>query len=268
MISEQRNKLYMLIDEYWEDYVNHKNANDILIPSLPVIWFGNIEEYFESETKVVTVSINPSDNEFSDGIDKNTKEKRSTFKRFERAECLKDIIKLNNDEKDILIKTYNEYFINFPYKWFSKGYENLMKIFPQNIPVSYGYRREKNIAIHIDCQSAMAVKGRWKDKDRTSLIREDLFNELLAFLNPDIIVFSAKSIDDELVKRMVNNTAPDQEYKLRTTSGTELIRASFIVDKDKKRQMILFGTNFRGDPFMGIAFDKQKETILKLFKNW
>ena len=53
-----------LIEKTFEYFDNFKNKDVVVAPSLPILNFGNLDAYANSELKVVTVGKNPSDNEF------------------------------------------------------------------------------------------------------------------------------------------------------------------------------------------------------------
>lgn len=58
MISD---KLIKKTFEYFDEF----SHDEIVVnPSLPILYFGNLEDYKKSKIKVVTVGKNPSDNEF------------------------------------------------------------------------------------------------------------------------------------------------------------------------------------------------------------
>ncbi len=190
-----------LIERYWEDYVTHKDLSFVVKPSIPIIWFGNLIEYFKPDNlQVVTVAVNPSDMEFKEKTD----DEPSLDVRFPGAKNLFN--RFTNDKEPvdnrIVVETlwavYNAYFIENPYKfWFNK-FDKIFEYLPY--PVSY-YPNNSNRAIHIDCRTALAT-FKWKDltKDQhDSISNKDLFKKLLYYLNPQIVIFSTKKdIFDEL----------------------------------------------------------------------
>ena len=101
-----KKELYGLIDEYWKDYCACRNLDIVLKQSVPIIWFGNLNEYEKSEKKIITVALNPSDLEFK--YDKY--EGKFSFHRFPMLEGLNKYDSLNKADMDILIKGYNQYF--------------------------------------------------------------------------------------------------------------------------------------------------------------
>ncbi len=117
-----KQKLYEIIDEYWEDYQNKKNLSGVIKDSIPIIWFGDINKYFTSNIRTITVGLNPSKYEF---INKNVIIESLRFKNTDNFKNNKD---LDNEQKDILIDSYNNYFKYNPYEtWFKWNDDNIMK---------------------------------------------------------------------------------------------------------------------------------------------
>lgn len=59
-----RQQLIQLITNEFNYFKQLNYKHSIVSNSVPIIWFGNVEKYLESELKVITVSLNPSDIEF------------------------------------------------------------------------------------------------------------------------------------------------------------------------------------------------------------
>ena len=257
-----KKELYGLIDEYWADYVKKRSdtkVSDYLIEnSIPIIWFGDIKKYFESKIKILTVAINPSKDEFQMG---------DLLKRFPAAKTL-DVMKdkLSEADKDILIKSYNEYFLHDPYdNWFKNSYEKVLNILPDKYISSYGYDDCENRAIHIDCKTALATNPVWDDEGLPTEVkllieREDLFEGLLDFLNPNVILFSKKELKTKLTDGGENRI----EQKLKTKGNKTMERISYIV----KKRLVIYGTNFNGTPFGGIPFEEQRGIIEEMFADY
>ena len=100
MISQE------LIEKTIKYFEKYKNEKFIVNPSLPILYFGNLDAFLDSKIKIITVGKNPSDNEF-----KLIKTNPYSFCRFSKW----DIRKRN------LIESLNRYFECSPLKqWFSK----------------------------------------------------------------------------------------------------------------------------------------------------
>ena len=166
---------------YIEDF-NQKNSdssiNHVIVPhSIPIIWFGNLDKYLMSKTRVITVGLNPSNIEFSEN-------------RFDYI----DLKKTSIDNAFLsLYNTLNKYFSSNPYKkWFSSC-EHTVNQFNSSY---YDEPHDGiiNTAIHIDIYSAIATNPTWSGldkKEQRAMERTDLFRKLIYFLNPDIILFSS-----------------------------------------------------------------------------
>ena len=203
--------LHSLVNEYWkdyEDYVQNFNWKFIVKPSIPIVWFGDLKAYFNnSDWKVVTLAINPSSREFP----------KKRFSRFP------EIHEIESPQQDIdnVIMSYNNYFKNDPYTFFS-AFDRALQNLPNEVVASYGdsdnpprwfensvqkYRTPVCTAVHIDFETALATSKSWKSgkknfedeisfqefqdtKKTLSKSGRTLFKKLLAFLDPHIILFS------------------------------------------------------------------------------
>ena len=60
--------LNKIIEEYIIDFIAKRNdpalKKVIVENSIPIIWFGNINKYLDSEKRILTVGLNPSNIEF------------------------------------------------------------------------------------------------------------------------------------------------------------------------------------------------------------
>lgn len=200
-----------LIDSYWSDYVKHKGKEYIVSPSIPIVWFGDIEAYKRSKIKVVTIAINPSNNEFPNGADG-----KPSFSRFPNAEKLYTKERLTQEDKILLAGTLNGYFKNEPYmKWFDY-YEK-----PLNV-LGVSYKSGENVALHIDIYTALATNPKWigstiingkerklTQKEKNSITNIDLFKKLLDYLKPSVIIFST---DKDGVRKIFPNARLDERY--------------------------------------------------------
>lgn len=231
-----------IIQDYICDF-NKKKSLTYVVDTMPVVWFGDIEKYEQSKVKVVTVGINPSSHEFP-----------------EPPECPRFSIPtiLNANE---LYNTNNEYFIKNPYKWFNR-YE---RIISDNFDCSYGGKiglRKRNIAIHIDAYSAIATNPFWgklTKKEKETVKNTELFNRLLAYLKPDVILFSAnEDLFNELFSGYTKNR-PDLQYENHN-------KRSYIRTYSKDGTLLFWGRN-HGDPFDHISIDEIKTEIDRFKEN-
>ena len=123
--------LSSIIDEYWEDFQKKKDYDFIVKPSIPIVWFGNMEAYLKSAFKVVTVAINPSNIEFEPTKFEIQEGKTNNFLRFPDAQRIYERGLLNENDKQVLFNMLNNYFEIKPYKkwfaWFERSFSFLRK---------------------------------------------------------------------------------------------------------------------------------------------
>lgn len=211
-------KLKEIIDLYYKDFLNKKDLPFVVKNSIPIIWFGDIDKFFSSTKRIVTISINPSLAEFSE-------------KRFDT----------NARNYNELKSTLSHYFKFNPYfKWFNQ-YEKILNVFNS----SY-YGKLPNTAVHIDVYSAIATDPTWgklTNTQKEQIKNIGLFNKLLEILSPDIILFSANK---QVFNEAFYNYKLEQKNKVGNVGFVDLYKA------DEKK--LIWGRNFNGTPFGGMKF--------------
>ena len=236
--------LNKIIEEYIIDFIAKRNdpilKKVIVDNSIPVIWFGNIEKYLDSEKRILTVGLNPSNIEFPED---------NPQKRFDSVN-----LALHVDSQMIegLKCVLNSYFDKEPYsKWFSSG-ERVLDCFDASY---YSDTGKRNQAIHIDIYSAIATNptwGRLNKVDRCIKPRIqsiELFKELLVFLNPDVILVSTNKVvfNDVFVKSLAFGHNDDYQKG----------RNNYYVRKFYKEEKALYWIS----NIHGTAFGPKKEFI-------
>ena len=147
-----------VIDEAWDCF---KRAGSLRMrPSMPVLFFGNIDTYCTSALRVLTVGLNPSSSEFPN----------STFQRFERYGTERR--PSNGRERRQYLEALSGYFCGHPYReWF----DHLETLLNEIGASYYGKPKKPCTALHTDICSPVATQLRWSDleqRDRDKL-RED-----------------------------------------------------------------------------------------------
>lgn len=229
----------ILLGEYIDDFITKKNYPFVVKNSIPVVWFGDIDSYEKSKKRILTIGLNPSKEEFPQNV----------ASRFE-------IIDFEKQPKSvqILTNTLNNYFRHNPYKrWFLK-YNKLLNA----IDSSYGgvMGKKENSAIHIDIYSAIATDPTWgylSDTQKRLLQKSELFDRLLALLNPDIILISVN-------RQIFNNHFLNWKY----ISEERFPGNNYIKFYQKNTKKLILGTNFQGIPFGGIKEEFAINTIKNL----
>ncbi len=180
-----------LVQYTWEYYQNYKEEKwkdsrkkgKITDPSIPVLFFGNLNQYRKSKHRIITVGLNPSEQEFPQG-----------FSRFKGGEELYKKVTLNEGDTQKYLAILSNYFsaTNFTYEWFD-SYEVLLN----SIGASYYARKTKNIALHTDICTPLATSPTWRDcppQMRKELSNKGaiIWDRLIKLLEPHLVLISVK----------------------------------------------------------------------------
>ncbi len=201
----------------------------------PIVWFGDLEAYFRSEIRVVTVGRNPSFHEF-------------TEPRFLYEE------EWGGSQRKYVYEAFNHYFENNPYDWF-KNFERILKW--HDFSVSYGGKignpRAGNTAVHIDFSTPIATNptfsglGPFTKKE----LQSDLFSDLIASLKPDLILFS------NCRKEMISHFGLKEPF---FTYGEPSAKTGkpieYVAAYEKDGACFVWGKNFNGAPWASVSDER------------
>ncbi len=148
---------------------------------IPILWFGDMNKYLNSENKIITVSLNPSNNEFG-----NTKKNIPYSTRYRFPDY--------DGSSESLITAFNNYFKlgKNPYNsWFKASFTAILESFDAS-----HYDIAKNNALHTDIAIPYATDPTWTgltnaEKKYFEPIGQKIWHELINILEPDIILISA-----------------------------------------------------------------------------
>lgn len=239
----------------WEHYRNFEDRDLVVDPSIPILYFGDLEAYRESSRKIVTVGLNPSNNEFPFDDESSPDE---PFSRFDNASV-----------GDGYFRSLNEYFRRNPYwDWF-KHYQRVL----EGLNASYT-DEGSHVALHTDLCTPLATQDKWGDlpKDiQQELISEGrpLWKRLVCELEPDLVIASvAKKHLEELPERGTVETEVDTIS--RNKDGSEKSKPYRIVAwpyqlSGKKEAHLVYGQAMFV-PFGKIA-NEQKERVGRKLAN-
>lgn len=227
-------------------------------PSVPILFFGDLEAYLASPLRVVTVGLNPSLHEFPAD---------EPFRRFPLAESNRD------REPAGYLDAMSAYFCTEPYSGWFNAFEPLLN----GLGSSY-YGGGASTALHTDICSPVATDPTWNDLDKASQAAleadgRSLWHTLLKELRPQVVAIS-------VAKGHLNGIqfAPRTDWKIIHTSefkadGTPRSRPYEIRGRwynvGGERSLFVFGTAAL-KPFQLLA-DRQKrktaELILKEYQD-
>ena len=200
-------------------YNKYSDLDFIVKPSLPILYFGDLNVYFNSNFKVITAALNPSDAEF-----KEFKNSDPSYIRFPEYD----------NTIETLQSSLNNYFKKNPYKkWF--GTPNVSK--GGFLPLLNGLRTcyyegsQENTAIHTDICSPLATTPTWsglapEQKEILFTKGFELWKKLVLEIKPDLIVMSLDKSYLELlpldfIKRIITK---------KSKSSPKRKQLSYVID--------------------------------------
>ena len=172
------------LDQIYHDCLKHLNelrGQQFVVPkSIPIPFFGDVNDYLNSRLRIVTAALNPSDQEFP-------AKNMGGYSRFDVSNGL-----LGTEQLAVELSSY---FKKNPYRrWFS-SFEMVLK----GMGASYGGKMStdpfKNSSIHVDLCSPIATSPTWSGllaTDRNLLVPfgRSTFIALMKELKPHIIIAS------------------------------------------------------------------------------
>lgn len=183
-----------LIQQCWNNFQSIKQQPYVVPNSIPILWFGNMNAYRQSDLRIVTVGLNPSNIEF---LPQRGSTNYSVVHRFPKAANM--VGKKTLSPKDIVDyeNSMNDYFTNklngkptWYRTWFSNNEAAL-----HGLDASYfDSSNYKRIAIHIDLCTPIAT-NKWSSLSATDklLLQNNVgysFSQLIKKLDPNVIITS------------------------------------------------------------------------------
>lgn len=227
--NQEKNMLSTgLISKTFDYFNKYKNLDFVVSPSLPILYFGDLKAYSNSEYKVITVGKNPSDNEF-----RLKKDDSFSFVRFSKW----------NESSQNLVQSLNHYFEDQPLRqWFS-SFEPILN----GMSSSYYKNDYPNTALHTDVCSPLATNPTWSKlstEEQYVLFKEgfEIWKELVEELQPDIMLVSIRR---DLFKKIFTGEGKELITFTDTISGNE--RRPYKVElyeftlKSQKKVKVVFG---------------------------
>jgi acyl carrier protein len=228
---------------YWRSSPGH-----VLKPSLPILFFGNSERYFESDRRVITLGINPSFHEFP---------KNDPFQRFPGGAELQE-----HGETGSLYPRYlrllDEYFDHDPCDWF-KNFDPLLE------GLNCSYRNGPNYAIHTDFCSPIATDCAWSAPDMSNDTRISyegegipLWKRLVEHLRPHVILTSLSKKKLEAKEFPFHTIRGWRPIYLVLPSGNAFECQHRVIRVAGDKVHLVWGSQIKGQPFAGLTHDDKR----------
>ena len=233
LLTEATKKLISLSDE--SDF-----KDEFLFRAPPVLWFGNNSN---DKEKIITLGANPSREEFLAENKLKTAERlkkgqlpvylinaKKRFKLLKKDQNWSDIIN-NQTLRNDIINSYNDYFINKPYKWFGKEKANdefsyNVEGFANCFDSSFYEGDQKFQSIHIDLfpfstvsdfKSILKQSEKYIFKDNWT---KDFLDKLIYEIKPKkIIIFGKTNLEYFIKLTGITNKGKENHFSETTENG-------------------------------------------------
>lgn len=262
--------LGQLIDEslHHKEYISKRYSGIFAACAVPILWFGDYRRYRSSETKILTLAINPSNAEFEE--ENSDGSKMPSVFRFPLASKCVGKKSLSAKKKASLVDAWNRYFETAPYPWFKQ----FMPVLTELDSSYYSSDGTTNRALHIDLVTPIATSEPWskvkagkKDIVNDSLSR-NLLTKTLLFLKPDFVFASCGlSLFTKLIPQSRWLKARNLKRFPYGKSGRQSRLHSFSIALNSSQtvQMALFEPSYHG--VLGGITNEQKQQIGRILRN-
>lgn len=261
IIMNRKNDINKLLKKCEEHYETYKYKKYIIEPSIPILFFGDIDEYFSSKIKIVTAATNPSDREFKSNLNSDL-----SFFRFPQQ-------KLNDNNYTAL----KNYFKEYAYDWFDKSFEPILNGIKSSYYSNTGF---SNRAIHTDICSPLATTKKWSklnnnEANQLKKVGQEIWKELIGIMQPDILLTSVQKsikvqmlgVSGTLFWDSKSNAERNNHEDLRENNEPRIQPYKVYINdyllKSGKKTKVIYG---RGNqyPFMDLDFSSIRKPRVKL----
>lgn len=251
-----------LVQDLMESQKKHiKNRLPITFPSIPILYFGDLENYQQSKHKIITVGLSPSHNEFP---------YPNRLSRFKDVEKLDLASEWSNQDIGIYLNSLNIYFKYKPYNWFD-SFEPILN----GMSASY-YPGKKNTVLHTDICSPHATYPTWSKLGETqqNTLRNDgkqFWNTLVEILKPDLMLISVARKYANMIRFRKSKWM--EHFKIKTKKDGTPRSKPYLIEVaesqiDTKKGYLVFGQAAQM-PFGTLSTEHKKqvgEQLLTLLK--
>jgi hypothetical protein len=173
-----RDRLRLLARDAWQEHhrAQREHVPHLVLPSIPILFFGDSLRFGSSPLRVITVGLNPSREEFP---------RDAPFSRFPGS------AEHGVDDLDAYLTGLDAYFRADPYTaWFNPSFEPVLR----GLGASY-YDGPQSRALHTDLCSPLATDPTWSRLDHVARAALEpagmrLWHELAEVLQPDVVLIS------------------------------------------------------------------------------
>ena len=250
-----------LLKEFIDYYNELKSLDCVVKYSMPIVFFGDIDNYIKQDYRIITAALNPSDIEF---LNQNNENNYSCKHRFSDY----------NNTTVSLEKSCKNYFKNNPYnKWFGQDNAGFKPLLNGMGYCYYPNSQNLKAVLHTDLCSPIATNPTWSkltknERNRLEINGFDLWKKLILELKPHLIILSVKKAYLESINsspiynfKKINNPI-DPIYSSNNTYKYEIIHYQGSIDTFKTNLLWGSAQNTPFQPF------KNKIEIGKVLKKY
>jgi hypothetical protein len=234
-----------VVGQAWE---LHRQATEVpegraVTPSIPILFFGDLDGYWRSPRRVVTVGLNPSKEEFPED---------DPWLRFPRG------AEFGPASTNEYLEELSGYFGTKPYRrWFNNSFEPMLN----GIDASY-YRDGEGVsaALHTDIASPVATSPTWRKlAPQERAVHQggaEIWRALVDLLAPDVILVSVAS---EHLGAVATTSLGQWEELTRVERTRPYIVSTteMVVAKGQKSALVVFGQAAQL-PFGTVSFGERR----------
>ena len=252
-------KLEALILETWQDFDRLKTLPEtasLIVPdSMPLLWFGDLAAYAQSNVRILTLSKNPSDAEFGQNqrFDKLSPTALPTLSMLANPLKRKVAIAVLTENLTAYKSQLNQYFQRNPNKWFRQ----LNKFLPV---FEAGYADASNVALHADLFTPMATKPVWPGLTKAQQACFDSkIAALLDILQPQLLLTSLSQANLKILLDKIGSGVQIYEA-LEPGKAAKYVRAYRL----PSGLIVVNGRNFQGTYFGGMTEEFVKRSLSEI----
>jgi hypothetical protein len=238
-----------LATQAWRLYRSALQRGDanVVLPSIPILFFGDLGKYQASPLRVITVGLNPSLAEFPPA---------DPFARFPAARDVYPQI-LEGIGYDAYLRALGDYFRVNPYSRWFESFERLLL----GLDASF-YEGSPNTALHSDLCSPLATNPTWSrlgHAERARLAPEGIafWHRLVPALDPHVIIISVARAHLDNIRFPMKRGWQDL-YRLERVNPF-VVECAELEVRDGRTSTIVFG-RAANTPF-GTVSDAEKRRI-------
>jgi len=177
--------LRTVYEQCFQSFRKFQSEGYVVQESMPIAYFGDLFAYQQSKQRIVTVGLNPSNQEFPS---------KNSYLRFSSNQCISYQQIIENKNYQLYESLLCQYYKNQHcyMRWFN-SFENILQGMNASYREDYNF---DNRVLHTDICSPIATNPTWSrielKSKQDNLLQDgkDIWHDLIRLLKPDLIIIS------------------------------------------------------------------------------